>query len=997
MLRKLIIFFTFNFCIILSSFAQLSTKHYIPPITSDGNDISEQYIYISTPRNANITFTIKTIGNTSNDYTGIVSNANPFLYRIVENGEDPADSAANLDTDGDSQLAIPEILSNSVINDRGYIIESSDVIYVSVRFRSSLPNQYQAGALVSKGLSALGTEFRAGGFATENNNINNGFLTYISVMATENNTNIVFDDFPTGINIINHTGATPINANLNEGESYMIGVGTNYGGTPNDLIGTLISSDKPIVVNSGSGTGSFADGSGGRDFGIDQIVGFSKVGNEYIFVRGNGGGDGSNITPNDGDKWENIIIIAHQDNTDVFVNDGTASEATLNAGEWVVIEGDGINNNGNGYNSNGNLYVQTSNPVFAYQGIGGATGSVPNQGMFFVPPLSCENRGDVDNIANIDNIGNAVFSGGVSIVTNKFATVTINGLPIVDFSPQGPFDVDGNPDYVTYKVGLSGNVSVQSTDELYCAYFNANGFAASGSFYSGFPSPPEINFNTDISSLGNCIPNVTLQSVNTDLFDSVEWFYDDGSGFVSTGIGTGILSPSLAGNYRLIGTLICSGATFESQIIPVSLCPDDFDNDLIIDNIDIDLDNDGILNCDESQGNTSIDFTDTNSPVLNFQDGSSDTSFISTSLNQTGTSSLSGDGASNFTTVINAGTSSELDYILDFDEPSNIEFTQNTSTTHTIVTGETFILIVGPNTKNITLIDPDNILVVDTNFDDIFETGVNNFSSAEVRFRYNPTPTGTTPFKLVANNISQITFKHELNSTVDNSTFDGNIILICFAIDTDNDGIPNAFDADSDNDGITDIIEAQGIPVLLSGTDTNLDGLDDVFTTSITPIDSDLDGVFDYLDIDSDNDGVYDLFEAGHTQLDADLDGVIDNSFTTVGDNGLVDALETTPDNFILNYNVSNLDTDTIFNYLDDDSDGDTCPDVIEAGFLDPDNDDFIGTSPVTVDSHGKVIGIPDGYTIPDSDYSTSAPILINTPFEDVVFCEKSTSSLSID
>jgi hypothetical protein len=219
MLRKLIIFFTFNFCIILSSFAQLSTKHYIPPITSDGNDISEQYIYISTPRNANITFTIKTIGNTSNDYTGIVSNANPFLYRIVENGEDPADSAANLDTDGDSQLAIPEILSNSVINDRGYIIESSDVIYVSVRFRSSLPNQYQAGALVSKGLSALGTEFRAGGFATENNNINNGFLTYISVMATENNTNIVFDDFPTGINIINHTGATPINANLNEGES----------------------------------------------------------------------------------------------------------------------------------------------------------------------------------------------------------------------------------------------------------------------------------------------------------------------------------------------------------------------------------------------------------------------------------------------------------------------------------------------------------------------------------------------------------------------------------------------------------------------------------------------------------------------------------------------------------------------------------------------------------------------------------------------------------
>jgi hypothetical protein len=40
-----------------------------------------------------------------------------------------------------------------------------------------------------------------------------------------------------------------------------------------------------------------------------------------------------------------------------------------------------------------------------------------------------------------------------------------------------------------------------------------------------------------VASLGNCIPNVTLQSLNTDLFDSVEWFFDDGSGsgFIFTG------------------------------------------------------------------------------------------------------------------------------------------------------------------------------------------------------------------------------------------------------------------------------------------------------------------------------------------------------------------------------------------------------------------------------------------------------------------------------
>lgn len=423
MRRKHLLTILFFLGSIFTTFAQLSTKHYIPPIASESFDIADQYIYISTPRSANISFTIRTIGNPNNDYSGVVSNTNPFLYRIVEDGEDPSDPTANLDTDGNTQLAISQNLSNTIIDDRGYIIEANDVIYVSVRFRSSQPNQYQAGALVSKGLSALGTEFRAGGFATENDNIVGGFMTYLTVMATEDDTNVSFSDFTPGINIVNYVGDSPFDVELDEGESYMLAVTVNQGGLPNDLIGTLVSSDKPIVMNSGSGTGSFASGTTGRDFGIDQIVDFSKVGNEYIFVRGNGGGDGFNTTPNDGDQWENVLIVAHRDNTEIFVNGNVSAEATINAGEWIVIEGDGINNNGNGYNSNGNLYVQTSNPVFAYQGIGGEPGSAPNQGMFFVPPLSCENRGDVDNIANIDRIGNANFDGGVSIVTNKLDTI----------------------------------------------------------------------------------------------------------------------------------------------------------------------------------------------------------------------------------------------------------------------------------------------------------------------------------------------------------------------------------------------------------------------------------------------------------------------------------------------------------------------------------------------------------------------------------------------
>ena len=88
----------------------------------------------------------------------------------------------------------------------------------------------------------------------------------------------------------------------NRGQSYVVAIRIDKNTNISDgLIGTLISSDKPIVVNTGSSNGSFAEG-GSRDYGIDQIVGADKVGNEYIFVKGNGA-----------DSFENVLIVANED------------------------------------------------------------------------------------------------------------------------------------------------------------------------------------------------------------------------------------------------------------------------------------------------------------------------------------------------------------------------------------------------------------------------------------------------------------------------------------------------------------------------------------------------------------------------------------------------------------------------------------------------------------------------------------------------------------
>ena len=143
------------------------------------------------------------------------------------------------------------------------------------------------------------------------------------------------------------------------------------------------------------------------------------------------------------------------------------------------------------------MYVRTqdkNHPVFAYQGIGGNGDSDPNQGMFFVPPLSDEANDDVNNIPAIDKIGLVDYgeSSGVSIVTNSDATITINDSNgDYDITSLNAVTVTGKAEYKAYSIDdLSGNVKITSTGELYLAYFNTSGDATSGGFYAGFSTPP---------------------------------------------------------------------------------------------------------------------------------------------------------------------------------------------------------------------------------------------------------------------------------------------------------------------------------------------------------------------------------------------------------------------------------------------------------------------------------------------------------------------------
>jgi len=153
----------------------------------------------------------------------------------------------------------------------------------------------------------------------------------------------------------------------------------------------------------------------------------------------------------------------------------------------------------------------------------------------------------------------------------------------------------------------------------------------------------------------------------------------------------------------------------------------------------------------------------------------------------------------------------------------------------------------------------------------------------------------------------------------------------------DRDARPNLYDLDSDGDGVTDVREAgfpdtdnnglsDGARGATTGWSTSIDGI--VTTTGLALRNSDVDAPGninpDYLDIDSDNDGIPDNLEAPPTSnyqlplgIDSDGDG-IDNRYDNVsgfGGNGI------TP---------NDQDADGIPDYIDSDSDGDGQSDIIE-------------------------------------------------------------------
>lgn len=441
--------------------AQLDNRHYFPPLhCKDGGELTQHYIYLSTPETTPFQVAILD-GAGMPQSLETISAGNPAVYKIADDG-----------LLNHSKIFVPRDEVNTVLSNKGLIVQSLGNHKFYAEMRVDAISFYHATAYTAKGLSAAGKTFRVGMFPQQVHHNLNDFT--VGIMSLEDNNTITVSDFDPGV--VLQTPTSPITPGgnltiqLNRGQTYIL---TGYTDTPQNLsgfLGALIESTEDIVVTSGNFSGGIHPTLNGRDYGVDQMVPISKLGTEYVTIAGNG--DASVETP---------IIVAHYDNTSIYINGNTTPIATINGGDYFVIPYSNYQGS-----THRNMFIRTSKPAYVIQALAGNT-SYPDKTSDFnlIPPIHCRLTNEIDAIPDVNHVGTTTYNGAVFVITTAGSTVQLNGVTQTGAIPT----LAGG--YETYRIAsLSGNQKITSTGPVQAGIFGYSLSAAYSAFYSGFTDRP---------------------------------------------------------------------------------------------------------------------------------------------------------------------------------------------------------------------------------------------------------------------------------------------------------------------------------------------------------------------------------------------------------------------------------------------------------------------------------------------------------------------------
>ena len=306
-------------------------RYYVPPMwqMNDGDKVTysgPSYLILSTTvGSANVTVRR---GDGTVVSTNTVTNAGSAIVVLDEN---TGQTAAN----------------NTVENQSGLVVESDQPVQVIYTIQGG----YNKALVTIKGQQALGNKFRAGSQVAQYDCDPTRFIGehavskreahFVSVMATEDNTNVTFEWDETALTLAGSI-TSPHTVMLQAGESYL--VRDDY--TNETVSGLGITSDKAVAVISGSQHTNVCD-VGGLDAGIDQLVPECYVGTDYVLVKHAGL-----------DNQHYGVIVGIADNTEIFIDGSTTPFGTVNEGEWLRLPITG--NEGDAH------YISTSAPAYVY-------------------------------------------------------------------------------------------------------------------------------------------------------------------------------------------------------------------------------------------------------------------------------------------------------------------------------------------------------------------------------------------------------------------------------------------------------------------------------------------------------------------------------------------------------------------------------------------------------------------------------------------------------
>lgn len=514
----------------LNAHAQLSDLHYLPPLKQKTGAFAQQTIHLSTPETTAFTVNVYRGNSTTVLTTLTVSNSSPATYN-------PGDGDNGITLLTDAQTGY--VQSNAGLR---FESTSGKKFYVNWRGRSAS----QASSLTSKGRAALGTAFKWVG-APNRGAFIDALSNSLGIMATEDNTviNIFGYDastfFRQGTNVAGIT-ADDLTITLNKGQTYVLEASVTALTSPNreGWLGASITSNKPIAVNFGQMHYQPRGSSSGRDAAIDQIIPENTLGKEYIFVRGNGI-----------DSLEFPVIIATQNNTQIYVNGGTSPIATINNGDYFQVPSTYYSqSSANASVPGANMYVRTSKEAYAVQSLAGAV-SDATADINFIAPINCLLANTVNNIPDVSVVAGTSITGGITIIASTAVaesdiTVTYGSNTVSTATlTSARKTVSGNSDWKTYYLpGLTGNVKVVANGPIAVGYFGYQNVIGASGYFSGFETIPTI----EVERIGNgCLPSTILKA--TPGFTAYTWYRD---GVIVPGVNTHTYTPNQAGKFTVM-------------------------------------------------------------------------------------------------------------------------------------------------------------------------------------------------------------------------------------------------------------------------------------------------------------------------------------------------------------------------------------------------------------------------------------------------------------